>query len=127
MSGAFLSENRKDARERESDRLMVEYYELLAQRCYRWATGLLVAGMVVIALPQLGIAAWNWHIVGVLAFVMVVLAVQMMRFGRVGNGLVCLICALAVLPGWVYIADDVVKAGYDLYLIIAKQWADKFR
>lgn len=123
--GAFLSENRADARERDALRAEAEYYDSIAQRCYRWATGLLVAGMVVIATRQLGLEQWNWHIVGGVGLVMTVLAVQMMRYGRVANGLICLLCAFAVLPGWIYIADDVVKAGYDLYQMIVKQWRDK--
>lgn len=123
--GAFLSENRTDARERDQLRAEAEYYDSIAQRCYRWATGLLVAAMVVIATPQLGLEKWTWHMVGGVAVVMTVLAVQMMRYGRVSNGLVCLLCAFAVLPGWVYIAADVVKAGYDLYQIIVTQWREK--
>ncbi len=126
MSGAFLSpNNRPDAREREAEQAMADYHESIADSCYRWATGLLVAGLIVIAMPQLGVAAWTWHIVGGLALVMLVLAVQMMRHGRVGNGVACLICALAVLPGWVFIAADAVAVGRDFYQILAKQWADK--
>lgn len=124
--GAFLSDNRTDAaREREALQAEAEYEEEIAQRCYRWATGLLVAAMVLIATPQLGLGRWDWYVVGGVALVMTVLAVQMMRYGRVGNGLVCLLCAFALLPGWVYIADDVVKVGADLYQMIAQQWKEK--
>lgn len=126
MSGAFLSDNRTDARERETERRLAEYDEYVAQRCYRWATGLLVAAMVIIAIPQLGLERWHWYLVGVVAIIMTVLAVQMMRHGRISNGLICLLCAFAVLPGWVYLADDVVQVGGTLFEMIATQWKNKF-
>ncbi|HEY1081217.1 MAG TPA: hypothetical protein VGE29_03090 [Prosthecobacter sp.] len=127
MSGAFLSpSNRDNARERADDRLMEEYDALVAESSYRWATGLLVAGMVIVAVPQLGLRPWIWYIVGALAVLMVIFAVRMMWHGRVGNGVICLLCALAVLPGWVFIADDAVSAGQDLTRMILQQWKDKF-
>lgn len=127
MSGAFLSpSNRDDAKARADDRLMEEYDALVAESSYRWATGLLVVGMIIVALPQLGLRPWTWYIVAALAALMVVFAVRMIWHGRVVNGVVCLICALAVLPGWVFIADDAVSAGQDLVRMILQQWKDKF-
>lgn len=126
MSGSFLTpNNRSDAREREAERNLAEYHEEIAGSSYRWATGLLLAGMLVIALPELGIAEWNWYIVGGVALVMTILAIRMMIHGRIGNGLICLLCAFAVLPGWVYIAADVVAVVQSLYQMLAKQWKDK--
>jgi hypothetical protein len=126
MSGAFLTpDHRPDARQREAERNMAQYHEDIAQSSYRWATTLLVLGMAVIAIPQMGLERWHWFIVAGVALVMVIFAVRMMMHGRIGNGIICLICALAVLPGWVLLADDVVKVGYELYGIIAQQWKDK--
>lgn len=126
MSGAFLSENRQSASERETERRIAEYHEWVAQRCYNGATWLLVITMIIMAIPQLGLERWHWYLVGVSALVMTVLAVQMMRHGRIANGLVCLLCAFVVLPGWVYLADDVVKAAVALFDMIASQWRKKF-
>lgn len=126
MSGAFLSpNNRPDAREREIEKNIAAYHEHVAQTSYRWATSLMVVAMVIIALPRLGVAAWNWHLVAGVAAVMTVLAIRMMMHGRVGNGLVCLVCAFVILPGWIYMAGDVVAAGQHFYDILAKQWKDK--
>ena len=117
---------RPDARQREKERNIAEYHQGIAQSSYGWATAFLIIGMAVIATPQLGVSQWNWHIVGGVALVMTLFAIRIMRHGRVDNGLICLLCAFAVLPGWVFIADDVVKVGYDLYEMLAKQWRDKF-
>ncbi|TDU68141.1 hypothetical protein EI77_03258 [Prosthecobacter fusiformis] len=126
MSGAFRTpDNKPDAREREKERNIAEYHEAIAESSYRWATAILILGLVVIATPQLDVSAWNWYIVGVVALVMIVFSIRMMMHGRVGNSLICLFCALAVLPGWVLIAPDAVKAGHDFYEMIVKQWKDK--
>lgn len=127
MSGAFLSPSSPSAREREAERAEALYHEYVAQKCYRWATRLLIVGMVLIALPLPLLVPWHWYIVGGLALVMTILAVQMMRHGRVLNGLICLVCAFGVLPGWLFLAGDVVAAGYDLYRIVADQWIEKFK
>lgn len=126
MSGAFLSPQSPSARERQAEREEWEYRESIAQSSYRWATRLMLAGMGVIAVPQLGLQQWNWHIVVGMALVMTVLAVQMMRYGRVWNGLACLVCAFAVLPGWVFIAQDVIAVAIQMYQMIAAQWQEKF-
>lgn len=126
MSGAFLSsDNRPDAREREREKNLAEYHAQVAQTSYRWATAVMVAGMVVIAMPRLGLAAWNWYIGGGVALVVTALAIRMMIHGRVGNGLASLVCAFVILPGWVYMAADVVTAGHEFYEIVVKQWKDK--
>ncbi|MEN3941489.1 hypothetical protein WJU23_09370 [Prosthecobacter sp. SYSU 5D2] len=127
MSGAFLTpDHRTDARERERERNIADYHEGIAQSSYRWATAFLVIGMAALATPFVGTAEWKWYLVGGVALIMTVFSIRMMIHGRIVNGLICLFCALAVLPGWVFIAQDVVKVGYELYEIIAKQWRDKF-
>lgn len=127
MNGAFLTpDNRPDAREREREKNIAEYHHSIAESSYRWGTALLVLGMAAIATPQVGTADWRWFVVGGVALGMTFFAIRMMMHGRTGNGLICLFCALAVLPGWVFIAQDVVKVGYDFYEIIASQWREKF-
>jgi len=126
MSGAFLSDHRQSASEREAERRIAEYHESIAKRCYNGATWLLMITMVIMAIPQLGLERWHWHLVGVSALIMTILAVQMIRYGRISNGLVCLLCAFAVLPGWVYLADDVVRVGTSFFTMIVTQWRAKF-
>jgi hypothetical protein len=127
MSGAFLTpDHRPDARERDRERNIAEYHEGIAESSYRWATFLLGLGMAALATPYFESAVWKWSLVGGLALGMTVFSIRMMMHGRMGNGLICLFCALAVLPGWVFIAQDVVKVGYDFYEIVATQWKGKF-
>lgn len=126
MSGAFLTpDNRPDSRERERERQFAEYHDEQARISYRWATLLMIACMAVVAVPRLGVAQWNWYIVGGTALVILILAIRMMVHGRVGNGIVSLICALAILPGWIYIAPEAVKAGLGFYDMLKGMWNEK--
>lgn len=126
MSGAFLTpDNRPDPRERERERQFAEYHDEQARSSYRWATVLMVACMAVIAAPQLGVSQWNWYIVGGTALVILILSIRMMVHGRVGNGIASLICALVILPGWIYVAPEAVEAGQSFYNMLKGMWADK--
>lgn len=128
MSGAFLNpDSRRDSRQRELDRNMAAYHESIARTSYNWATALLIIAMVLIATPQVGITAWNGYVAGAAAVVMTALAVRMMIYRRVWNGIICLICAFVVLPGWVVLAADVVRVGQDCYQIVAGEWKASMR
>lgn len=118
----FLFSNRPTDRERDAERAAWERRREIAQSCYKWATFLVVAVMIFVAAP-LGLAKWHWHAVLGAAGVITILAVVMMVKGAVKNGLISLLFAWGILPGWIYAAPTVLKIVHEQYLIIAKEWA----
>lgn len=125
MSGAFLTpDSRSDSRQRTLDREIADYHEGIAASSYRWGTSVLVLGMAAVAVPGFhGVA--DWAVVALAAATMVFFAIRMMMHWRLGNGILCLFCALVVLPGWVFVADDSVKVGKQLIEMIGEQWQSK--
>lgn len=97
-----------------------------AQRCYKIATFLVVVTMIIIALPQLGLAAWNWHIVGAVGGLVTILAVLMMVKGAVTNGLLSLVFAWGIVPGWIYAAPSVLRVAVNQYKVIEAEWKRTF-
>ncbi len=126
MSGAYLSpNNRVDANERHTQRSWDEYHDAAAKSCYRWGTLILIVTMAIIASPKLGVAEWNWHIAGGAALVMCYLAYKIQYHGKLSDAIACLICAFAVLPLWIYYADDVVRIAIEFIQIIKAQWKER--
>lgn len=125
MSGAFLTpSNQPNAHQRQLDRDIADYHEGIAKSSYRWGTFFLLLGMAAVAVPGFQ-GAIDWAAVGITAAVMIFFAIRMMMHGSMGNGLICLFCALVVLPGWVFVADDAVKVGQTLVQMISGQWKEK--
>lgn len=116
----FLSGNRLSMRERDELRALADARRRAGLTCYRAATAVLVAAMTTLALPAL--APWVWPIVGGASLLMTLLAVGIARQGLPSHTVVCLICAWAVLPGWVYAAPHVLAVAADLTAALADHW-----
>ncbi|MDZ4289417.1 MAG: hypothetical protein U0984_15745 [Prosthecobacter sp.] len=127
FNSAFLSPTPPSARERDAERAIEEHRAHVAAVCYRRANFLVLATMVLLAVPQLGLAAWSWHMVGGVGLVVTVLAVVMMIKGKVWSGVLSLIFAWGILPGWVLAAPHVVKAAQEQYRVIVDDWRRSMR
>lgn len=117
----FLFSNRPTDRERDAERAVWERRRMVAQSCYRQATWLVVLTMAFVALPT-GLEKWRWQVVGGAAVVITILGVIMMVKGAVKNGLLGLLFAWGILPGWVYAAPSVIQVAREQCQIIAKEW-----
>lgn len=122
FNSAFLSPTPPSARERDALKAIEEHRAYVAERCYRQANILVVGAMIVLAVPQLGLAPWAWHIVGGIGLLVTALAVVMMVKGRIANGVVSLIFAWAILPGWIVAAPHVIKVVHEQYQVIKTNW-----
>ena len=120
FNSAFLSPSPPSAREREEAKAIAAYRAYVARRCYWWANLLVISAMVAIALPQLGLGPWVWHVVGGVALVVTVLAIVMMVKGAISNGIVSLVFAWAILPGWVLMAPTIIRVAWESYQVIEK-------
>lgn len=116
----FLSGNRLTMRERDELRALAEARRRAGLACYRSATVVLVAALTALALPAL--AAWVWPIVGGAGLLMTLLAIGIARNGLPGHTALCLLCAWAVLPGWVWVAPDALAAAAELAGALASHW-----
>jgi hypothetical protein len=116
----FLSGNRLSMRERDELRALAEARRRTGLSRYRTATLVLVAAMAATALPAL--SPWVWPIVGGAGLLMTVLAVGIARQGLHGHAALCLLCAWAVLPGWVYAAPHALTAAAELASALAGHW-----
>ncbi len=116
----FLSGNRLSMRERDELRALAEARRRAGLTCYRAATAVLVAAMTAIALPAL--APWVWPIVGGASLLMTLLAVGIARQGLTSHTVLCLICAWAVLPGWVHAAPQALTTAAELADALAGHW-----
>ena len=125
FNSAFLSPKSQATRDREAREALEAERADAARSYYTAANFLVVATFLLIALPQLGLSAWNVYIIGAVGLVVTVLAILMMVKGAVWNGMLSLIFALIFLPGWLYIAPNVTKVVYEQYLVIKKEWVTK--
>lgn len=116
----FLSGNRLSMRERDEQRALAEARRRAGLTCYRAATAVLVAAMTAVALPAL--SPWVWPIVGGAAGLMTLLALGIARHGLRSHTALCLLCAWAVLPGWVYAAPHALAAVAELATALAGHW-----
>ncbi len=116
----FLSGNRLSMRERDELRALAEARRRAGLTCYRAATAVLVAAMTAVALPVL--SPWVWPIGGGAGLLMTLLAIGIARNGLNGHTALCLLCAWAMLPGWVLVAPDVLAAAADLASALAGHW-----
>lgn len=116
----FLSGNRLSMRERDELRALAEARRRAGLTCYRAATAVLVAAMTALALPAL--APWVWPIAGGASLLMTLLAVGIARQGLPSHTVLCLICAWAVLPGWVYAAPQALAVASELVGALAGHW-----
>lgn len=119
---SFLSNTRDLRREREDEKAEAWLRARVVSRCYRWATFLLVVSMAAIGIPWLGLSALSWGIVAVVGAGMVILAGVMFYQRGYSSGIITLICALGVLPGWVYVAPHAFMAAIDFWEILSAQW-----
>lgn len=121
---SFETPHEAEKREREAWKLQEEERAYAAAKYYKRANFLVLTTMVVLAVPQLGLEPWSWHIVGVVALVVTVLAVMMMVKGRIGNGMLSLLFAWGILPGWIVAAPHVIRTVHEQYQVIAQKWRE---
>ena len=119
---SFLTNTRDLRREREDQKAEAWLRAQTVLRCYRWATFLLIAAMVAIGVPWLGLSAYSWAIMAVTSTGMLVFAGVMFFHQGYSSGILTLICALGVLPGWIYVAPHVFIAAVDFWEILSSQW-----
>lgn len=116
----FLSGNRLSMRERDELRALAEARRRAGLACYRTASAVLIAAMIAVALPSL--APWIWPVVGGASLIMTLLAIGIARQGLFGHAVLCVLCAWAVLPGWVLAAPSALSAATDLVSALAGHW-----
>lgn len=117
----FLFSNRPTDREREAERQAWEAEHEFVCSCYKRATLLVVLTMVFVAAPT-GLEKWHWHVVISAAWIISLLGILMLWKRAFTNGLICLVFAWGILPGWIYLAPTASKTAKEQYLIIAKEW-----
>lgn len=117
----FLTSNRKTDRERDAEKAYWQQRSDTARMCYRWATWLVLGGMAFVVLPT-GLEKWHWHVVIGTASVITIFGVVMMFRDAVVNGLISLLFAWAILPGWIYAAPEVRRVVQDQCEVISKEW-----
>ncbi len=116
----FLSGNRLSMRERDELRALAESRRQAGLARYRVATGVLVAAMTAVALPVA--APWVWPIAGGAGLLLTLLAIGIARSGLYSHTALCLLCAWAVLPGWVRVAPDALAVAADLASALSGHW-----
>lgn len=70
-----------------------------ARKCYRAATALVVATLLLALAPFFD--AWIWPVVGCVSVAVTVLGGITIAKGEIGNGLISLLFAWIILPGWI--------------------------
>ncbi len=117
----FLFSNRPTERERDAEKAAWERQRESVRSCYKWATRLVVLTMLFVALPT-GLERWHWQVVIGAACVITILGAVMLWKRALSNGLICLVFAWGILPGWIYAAPTVIKVVREQYQVIAKEW-----
>ena len=77
--------------------------------------------MLFVALPT-GLERWHWQVVIGAACMISLLGAVMLWKRALSNGLICLVFAWGILPGWIYAAPTVTKVVREKYQVIAKEW-----
>ncbi len=117
----FLFSNRPTERERDAEKAAREWQRESVRSCYKWATRLVVLTMLFVALPT-GLERWHWQVVIGAACMISLLGAVMLWKRALSNGLICLVFAWGILPGWIYAAPTVTKVVREKYQVIAKEW-----
>jgi len=117
----FLFSNRPTERERDAEKAARERQRESVRSCYKWATRLAVLTMLFVALPT-GLERWHWQVVIGAACMISLLGAVMLWKRALSNGLICLVFAWGILPGWIYAAPTVTKVVREKYQVIAKEW-----
>jgi hypothetical protein len=116
----FLFNNRPSMRERDEQRALALAHRRAGLACYRAATAILVLAMTLLAVPAA--APWAWQVAGAAAALMTALAAAIFRKGLHSHAVLCLLCAWAVLPVWIFAAPHVLGAVADLARALAGHW-----
>lgn len=121
----FLFSSRATDNERLAAQLEAERRRDAAQAAYRRATWVVVLTMIYLALP-IGLEAWHWHVVAGAGFLVLLFGVLMVLNGAVKNGLISLLFAAVILPGWVLMSPKVISTAREQSLIILREWQRVF-